>query len=73
MNVTRINIPSRPATAAADIVIATIQGHGMDARKAASNPMMRQIVLSWTRGEMDDAAFARSCANMLILNPTLAL
>ncbi len=55
------------------VVIEALKHLGVDPKLALGNPMMRQLVYQWVKGELTNAEFKKSCENMLILNPTLAL
>ncbi len=55
------------------VVIASLRYFGIDPTKAASNPLMRQLVVQWSKGEINNTEFERSCKNMLIFNPTLKM
>lgn len=70
----RISIPDAQPTVtrqAGQLVIDAIREVGMDPLKAATHPMVTQMVGMWGRGEWTRGQFVHALGNMLILNPTL--
>jgi hypothetical protein len=63
--------PPSPAQRAAAVTIAAIREAGIDPRKAADVPMIRQLVAEWLHGRQSRATFIDCCRKVAILNPSL--
>lgn len=66
----KINIPD-PSRAAGQIVIDAIREAGIDPARAATVPMIRELVGKWGRDEITRDQFISLLRKLLLLNPSL--